>query len=291
MWGADVCVGRTFSVDLAVEDPSGEAVMVALYNYPTLTECDFCNLKEFFPVGCLFAIREPRMKLGSHGTGKMIRVDSSSDVILLKPDHPLLRGVTWKTHPQVPLLIRTSAEEHKQRGTDYFRRGLYLLAACAWSGGLEIDSSMTALRLNRCQAYLSLGWFLAALEDATHVLSSTELDPSLRSKASYRAARAEYGLGHYAEARTRFESIRVDLASQTSWISKCDQRIQEARTGKYDWMQMLKAGQVGVPSLDVADYTGPVVISAAMDRGGGRGVRAAKAIKPGTLLVCFPLDM
>ncbi len=279
---------------MVVEDPSGEAVMLALYNYPTLTECDYRDIKEFFPIGSLLAVREPHMTPASQGPGKAIRVHSASDVVLLRPDHPLLRGVIWETYPRVPLPIRTSAEECKQRGTNYFKRGLYLLAARAWSRGLEIDPSMTVLRLNRCQAYLHLGWFAAAFADATNVLSSSaEVDASLRSKASYRAARAEYGLGRYAEARVRFESIRVDLVAQEQapWISRCDNRIREARMGEYDWMQMRESGQVDVPCLDVADYTGPIVVSVMSNRGGGRGVRAVGAIEPGTLLVSSPLGI
>ena len=95
----------------------------------------------------------------------------------------------------------------EELGNQYFKDGLFVPAALAWSRGLELTPSMHSLRLNRSQAYIKLRWFSAALVDAVHVPSTPESSTETTKKASYRAASAEYGLGRYRDALVRLETL------------------------------------------------------------------------------------
>jgi hypothetical protein len=106
-------------------------------------------------------------------------------------------------------------------------------------------------------------------------------------KASYRAACAEYGIGHYAEALARFEIMAED-DSVASYKSRCHQRLREQLKGEYIWTDMFEHGRAAIPRLDVADFTHPAIQVAQVENiGGGRGIKATCDIEAGTLLVSF----
>jgi hypothetical protein len=282
-----VSVVRRVAVELSVEDPNGDIILLTLYNFPGLFLANAKVLDAHFPIGTVMAIREPWMKIPSTGSyqNTIIRVDSPSDVVILEPSNPVLRGVRWQTTPIVYRHAFESAEQWKGCGNQHFKDGLFVPAALAWSRGLEFDPSLHALRLNRSQAYLKLEWFAAALVDALHVLSAPEKLASTAKKASYRAASAEYGLGRYGDALTRLDLLDEDVDIK-SLKSRCRQRAKEATTGEYAWMDMFRAGQHAVPHLDVAEFVDPAVgVAATPARGGGRGIQSMRDIKAGELLV------
>lgn len=217
-----------------------------------------------------------------------IKVDSPSDIVILEPSNNILQNIRWKTSPAIYRYALTTTAEWKGKGNKYFQDTLFVPAALAWSRGLELDPSSHALRLNRAQAYIKLEWFPAALADAMHVLSTSESLPlSMSTKASYRAASAEYGLGRYSHALDRLETLDEDTNIE-SLKSRCCQRSREAMMGEYLWAEMFRAGQNSVPRLDVAQYTHPALTVVSISaRGGGRGIRAARDIATGDLLVRF----
>lgn len=274
---------RKVGTELAVEDTDGNAVFLALYHFPGLFQATQEALDVFLPLGQILAIREPWMKLPAAGYGhSMIRVDSPSDVIFLCGDEPLARSAVWATPvPRLPH-IEATVSELKSLGTEYFKKKLLIPAARIWSLGIRRNPKSAELRLNRAQAYISLGWYHAALSDALHVLESFSTS-TLATKAAYRAARAEYGLSRYHEALGRFQVIEEDIARD--WETKCRCRIGETENGEYRWVDTFHEGQALVPRLDVASYTGPIQVESLAGRGGGRGVIASRDIQAGDLLV------
>jgi hypothetical protein len=284
-----VIIVRQVAVELSIEDPNGDVILLALYNFPGLFLADAKVLEAHFPIGTIMAIREPWMKFPSTSSQQnaMIRVDSPSDVVIFEPSSPVLQRVKWKTSPIVPRHRFTSAERWKELGNQYFKEDLFIPAALAWSSGLELAPSMHSLRLNRSQAYIKLQWFSAALADAVHVLSTTESPTQTTKKASYRAASAEYGLGRYRDALVRLEILGEDINIK-SFKARCRDRSKEAEIGEYAWMDMFHAGQHAVPHLDVAEFASPAVATATiLTRGGGRGIRAMRDTKAGELLVSW----
>jgi hypothetical protein len=145
---------------------------------------------------------------------------------------------------------------------------------------------MHVLWLNRSQAYIRLGWFSAALKDATHVLAVPDLPVAITSKASYRAACALYGLGRYAGALKLFQAVHGDMET---WKARCQRRLKEAATGDYNWVEMFDEAQKAAPDVDAAEFVGPVEVFSIPLRGGGRGIRATRDILSGELLVRCPV--
>jgi hypothetical protein len=278
---------RRVALQLKVEDPNGDVILVSLYNFPGLFLADLKVLNAHFPIGTVMAIREPWMKMSAASShpSAFIRVDSPSDIVILEPSHPTLHAIRWKTLPVVYRHTLVTALQWKDLGTKFFKDGLFVPAALAWSRGIDNDPSMHTLRLNRSQAYIRLEWFSAALADGTHVLSSLESLPQMEKKASYRAACAEYGLQRYSGTLARLELLEEDTEVK-SLKSRCHQRLLEATKGQYDWLRMFQDGQASVPRLDVAEFVhSAIAVSAIPNRGGGRGIVATHHIRTGDLLV------
>lgn len=261
-------------------------------HFPGLFLANSESLEAHFPLGTVMAIREPRMELcdGSGGlTSKecSIKVESPSDIVFLEPSDPILADVTWGTTPSVYRHAFTAGEQWNNLGTKHFRDNHFMPAAIAWSRGLQQNPSMHSLRLNRCQAYIRLNWFSAALADAVYVLSSPECQVDITTKACYRAACAQYGMGYYSEALSQLEALRdKDDDDLKSLITRCRQRMKETTAGEYAWSEMFTAGQATVPHLDVAEFVSPAISVTSSTRRGGRCIRATRDIKPGELLVC-----
>lgn len=275
---------RKVGTELAVEDVDGNAVFLSLYHFPGLFQATQTVLDAFLPLGQILVIREPWMKLPAAGFGhSMIRVDSPSDVIFLHGDEAVARSAVWPNPVPRPPHAEATTLELKALGTAYFKQKLLIPAARIWSLGIRRDPTYAELRLNRAQAYISLEWYRAALDDALHALESLSTS-NLATKAAYRAARAEYGLSRYHAALGRFQVIEDDAARE--WETKCHRRIQETEDGEYRWIDMFQEGQALVPRLDVASYTGPIKVELVAGRGGGRGVFASRDIQTGELLVC-----
>lgn len=271
---------------MGVEDIEGNVAYLLLSNYPGLLTATIDRLDSQLPLGSILLIREPFMQTWQNdlGISSRIRVDSPSDVHLLEATDPLLQGSSWHTKPVAVYSsqFRTAADL-KQLGTTLFRAAYMIPAAIAWTRGLDIDPLLHDHRLNRCQAYIRLGWFRAALADAQVVLDS-DAPPKIHTKALYRAASAEYNLGQFESALEKLRAI--DNEESVLLATCCEQRIQEVSRGDpaYNWLSMLIAGRATVPKLDVADYVGPVEPRFTNNR---LTMRATRDISTGDLLVSF----
>lgn len=161
-----VLSARTFAVELIVEDRKGDAVFVSIYNYPKLFLPSKDILEAHFSIGDISAIKEPWVKMPAAGYGNpIIRVDSPSDVIFLARDSSQVQRSLWSNPPSI------TAEECRVRGIALFKKGFYIPAARVWSKGLRVDPTVPALYLNRSQAYVKLGWYTRALDDANSALA------------------------------------------------------------------------------------------------------------------------
>ena len=91
------------------------------------------------------------------------------------------------------------------------------------------------LLLNRAQCYLRLGWYNAALVDASKVRSMDGAQTaSLLLKASFRFAKAHYMLGNYEQA-TNILKLFPENEECKDLMIKGRQRLSEQATGQYDW--------------------------------------------------------
>lgn len=271
-----------------VEDTEGDAVGVSIYNFPTALGRSSSYLDPLLPTGAVLAIREPTYKNSTGGSMPFIRVDTPTDVIFLGPGNGIARNVNWigprlLAAPSLP----TTPDPWKTLGNSLFKKDAWFAAALAYTHGISTASGDTVtLYLNRAECFLRLNWFSSALSDAQFVLDAHEVDPNMRHKALHRAAKAQYGRGHYEKAISLFESCltsKADDEGVARWINRSSDRLKEAREGAYNWIEFLTESQTNFHP-DVADYQGPVAVRPIQGR--GRGIVATKDIAIGDLLVC-----
>lgn len=89
-----------------------------------------------------------------------------------------------------------SAEEFKEKGNEFLKKGDMENAVNMYSEGIKLDSNNYVLYSNRCTAYLQLKSFQKAFEDAQKVISLN----SGWAKGYLRCGQALYGLGRLQEA-------------------------------------------------------------------------------------------
>jgi stress-induced-phosphoprotein 1 len=88
------------------------------------------------------------------------------------------------------------AEEHRQKGNELFKKGIFPEALKEYDEGLRRDPDAVTLYSNRSATYIKLGEFLIALKDADKCL---EMDPNF-IKAYSRKGTCHHFLKEYHKA-------------------------------------------------------------------------------------------
>lgn len=145
------------------------------------------------------------------------------------------------------------------------------------------QGDILTIRLNRCQARLSIQCFDHAIEDANAVLNRF---PG-KEKALFRKAEALYQLRRFKETKEVLGHIislypRNEIASHR--MERVDRRLQE-EGGIYDFDNMLKENIQPVKS-DRASYIGSVEVRVCKVKSRGRGLFLTKPVNAGQLLLC-----
>lgn len=161
----------------------------------------------------------------------------------------------------------------------------------SYTKGLRINSDDMALiknlRLNRSQALISVGFHERALEDAEYVLDTID---SMDEKALFRAAKALYLARRFEACKARLTTLvrnYPDNKDAKSNLLNVYKRLEEGRTGNYDFSEMRKlteSVEKGPVKLDYADFVGPVRVQHTKDS--GRGLFTTRDVKFGELLLC-----
>ena len=151
---------------------------------------------------------------------------------------------------------------------------------------INTDEHAQVLLSNRCQARLSNEEYDAAVQDAIAVLAMAPTS----EKALFRAARAYYCLGYFAESTSYLQQLIKLYPGNDSAIKdleRCKIRSRE-QSGDYDFASMLEEAIIKQPSsrLDRATYVGPVKVRECAIKAHGRGLFTTKAVKAGELLLC-----
>eukprot|EP00123_Amoebidium_parasiticum_P010095 comp19887_c1_seq1/m.24073 comp19887_c1_seq1/g.24073 ORF comp19887_c1_seq1/g.24073 comp19887_c1_seq1/m.24073 type:complete len:819 (-) comp19887_c1_seq1:85-2541(-) len=117
---------------------------------------------------------------------------------------------------------RLMAEEVKRKGNDAFQKGDYEEAVRLYSEAIELDSCNQVYFTNRAAAYIKLGLFAKALDDAEAVVEST---PEW-IKGHLRKAEALCGLERYGEALKTCMISRKEVREGSRVILSLDQAIR-----------------------------------------------------------------
>lgn len=274
------------AVNFVVEDPAGNAINLTLYNYPCTLGANLHTTDAIFPIGSILAVREPYLKIATHGRTQSLRVDSPSDLVFIDQSHEALKDVKWTTGGNVagaPVFPK-SADGWKERGATEFKAKRWFCAAISFTEALKLDPTHVLSLLNRAETYLRLEWFNSALNDSEAVLKSELKDDNLLRKAIVRAVKASYYLGRY-EHTIELIDIRPNDPELVPWTEKAQRRLREGSTGEYDWCSLFRQSQGPAARLDAAEFTGPVEVRNPELRNGIRGTYATRDIDIGELLV------
>ncbi|PVG03758.1 SET domain-containing protein [Serendipita vermifera] len=277
------------SATFVVEDTNGWANLMTLYNFPGTCGARGRELDTLFPMYTIMAIREPYLEIQNKKIydRPIIHVECPSDIVFLEPSDPILENVSWKTGPLEPLKLTHSSAEWKEVGDKHFQSGEYFASVVAYSYALEKQSDLVPLLLNRCLAYIRLQAFPSALSDAKAAMELKGISQVNTIKAFYRAALAEYGEGHYDEAKEWYSKClerSPNLEKAKSGYQQCVDRMRE-KAGDFDWKGMVN-GLSSMPyEMEIANFLGPVEVAPICGLRKRKGIVAARDIKAGELLV------
>ena len=113
------------------------------------------------------------------------------------------------------------ADIHKQNGNELLRQNKTLEAIESYSRAIELNPESNIYYANRSQAWLNIPDFEGALKDA---IKSIKLDQSY-TKAHYRKAVANKGLGNYQVALKEFQILQNSNPNNKD----CQKQIQECK--------------------------------------------------------------
>ncbi|TVY37295.1 Protein unc-45-like protein [Lachnellula subtilissima] len=270
---------RQNAIISVVEDETGDASTFSLYQQePEHIRPAGDILKE----NSVLLLKEPYFKVTAGGYG--LRVDHPTDVMWLVDHHPKVPNAWRKSHG----LIGKTVEELKTEGNSYFLSGKYTDAikkySQASSSGLITPEEDELVHNNRALCHLKLGKYDAALKDASFIANHK----SRSDKAHYRGALALYGLGNFEESivwlNRLIESFPESVAAKQGRqeLERVKLRVEEQKTGKYNWKKMYRDAKLG--PVDCATYDTPVEVRQV--EGKGRGLFTNKSVKCGDLLAC-----
>ncbi|GAA5842524.1 hypothetical protein JCM5353_004074 [Sporobolomyces roseus] len=150
-WGAA-------SIRFALEDTTGRAEICEIRYFPLKNIVTGPDLDRILPLGTILFIREPtfRVELSFSGPSlPLISVNSPTDVVFLRPDHPRLETISWSSPSPTPSSPRPV--DFQALGDSLADEGKLQLAVKAYSDGLftSLDSKQKlVIQLSRAKVQL-----------------------------------------------------------------------------------------------------------------------------------------
>jgi tetratricopeptide (TPR) repeat protein len=265
---APACLNAIYVV---IQDENGDVEDLSLYN---MTSNLKANLNEILPIGTILLIKEPYMKYGSADVTSIIRCDSPSDVIFLDESSELLRGSKWFKKCEG----KENYSRLKDEGNQHFYKNKFESALRCYKKAMNIESN-EIIYLNISAAMLKLERYEEAYDYANKSFELVNTD-----KALYRMASSAYNMRNWKLALEKYELIKDKSIINNNEIEQCLMRLEEEKTGNYNWFNILKQREDNPYSkIDVADYHGPIEVKDIENK--GKGYIATRDIKRGELLM------
>ncbi|KAK2598364.1 hypothetical protein N8I77_011784 [Diaporthe amygdali] len=285
-----VLVGKTFcepnhtaSIMNAIEDENGDVDRLAFYNFSRNK-----SVEKILPKDTIIAVKEPYYKSTTDG-GVLVRVDHPSDLVLLKPHSSLIPSSL------APVSKDTlTPAEMKEQGNTAFKRHDWQTAADCYSAALALKENNEDLRRtlhrNRSQARIHLGHYELAIQDAlAAIVQGDGLSEEAKwqnVKTLYRAGRSEYELGDFDKAKEYFGKALQYSSNDECVLAelyRAEKRLEEQRTGNFDFTAMSKSATKNHTILDLASFLSNAKVASAGHR--GRGLFATKHLAPGDVIM------
>ncbi|BGP50496.1 hypothetical protein JCM10450v2_006415 [Rhodotorula kratochvilovae] len=271
-----------------IEDQDGRAETLNLYDYPLHGLRTGEDLDAFFPPGSIFLIREPKFQPARDGAPVHIRVDSPTDVEVLKLNAPILAKVSWATAS--PNKSSVASSDYRKIGNEYVKQGLDLHAIKAYGEGLAVTEDKKEcliLALNRAQASLRIHNFASAYRDTSIVLAYLDMGvegpPRAKTKATLRRAKALEGMRLIDSAMPLYQQLWDDEEDEEAGagLTRLDEMIAERDEGDIAWECMPPED----PHYSHGDFVGPIRIAKMPKREGGRGMITTQDVAAGDVLL------
>lgn len=257
-----------------VEDEDGEVERLEVYLHKTK------GGEDMLEAGPWFKVKEPYFTINEQGE-PTIRVHHPSDLIRM-PDEE--NGKIIRTPQKCKDLGNASLKKKEfWEAHSFYTQGLQSKAKPG-----EDDISKDIYR-NRAHVNLILNRFDEAKADG--IASITGIDDEkhklLDSKANFRAGSAAYSLGEYEESQKLFKTalgLSPDDKDAQTYLRSIDARLNEQRTGEYNFNKMRLKLSKSRSRVDAATFSNRITIGKSPL--GGRGMFAAQDIKAGELILC-----
>ncbi|KAL1590349.1 hypothetical protein WHR41_00638 [Cladosporium halotolerans] len=234
----------------------------------------------------VFTVKEPYFTL-SDDNEPTLRIDHPSDLVVEVKE--VAANVAGSAVEQ--------ATKCKEEGNAALKRKELIDAHAKYSQGLHelrnghaLDDKLSFdIHRNRAHVNLQLSRMDEAKADG--IAAVTGIDDArhkdLDSKAYFRAACAAYNLGQWEESKNLFESQQKlapgDKDAATN-LEKLAARLNEQKTGEYDFKKIRNALSKLRPRADAADYDGHT--ERKESKGHGFGLFATKDIEEGAIIIC-----
>ncbi|KAL8837551.1 MAG: hypothetical protein Q9176_005607 [Flavoplaca citrina] len=243
---------------------------------------------EPYAIAQYIVLKEPLCKETGDGHPAVVILHLSDVTVLSQSD--LMLPSVWQ------LTEVHSALQLKKLGNLHMKREAYYKAIECYNRGLNCTEStdlVEVLRLNRCQARVSIQSYETALDDAQFILAncSTGVRSPKYEKVLLLYTRALYELRRYEECIVKlaeFRELYPDNKLAIDDYRRCQQRLEEAATGQYDFArwtarvaQKVKKGEP--PLIDAATYQGPITVRQSKY---GCGLFTSHNVEAGDLLLC-----
>ncbi|MCJ1309959.1 hypothetical protein MMC25_003620 [Agyrium rufum] len=264
---------RDLIITTIVEDEQGTVTYLVLDRQYPEDEAD-----TLIPSDGVIIVKEPFYTI-TNGGRRCILVDHPDDLELLLPTDPRIPS-KWRQP------VRTS-KEYNIIGNIAFREGKPRKAIVNYSSALSLANTGAderSIRSNRTAANFQLLCYDSVLEDIVWIKRKVPLKEALL----IRATNASYNLRRFDDSLHYLKKLKKTFPTSENLrdrFSRVLQRIKERTYGHYDFEAWGKIPPTAsAPTMDVADYIGPIERRQTEDR--GRGTFAKRAISPGELLLC-----
>ncbi|EFA83360.1 TPR domain protein [Heterostelium album PN500] len=275
------------AIQVLIEDQNGvydEILDLSVYNAILPGKKKVIDeIEDMFPIGVIFAVKEPYFKVASSG-GLFIRVDDPNDIeFIFDPYHPLICNKQWKKI--LKLSLPRDVNGWRERGNQYFVNRNFDKALEYYCSGLALDPKHPLLLSNKMAALIELKRYIECIQTGVELLSrQASLVPLSQEKLLIRLGKSYYLVGLYEKSMEIYEKLVKIVPNNNQYptlIKQCKVRIVERDQGRFDFKAISDAFK-STGEVDCSEYIGPLKMTKTKH---GRGLAVTQDVEAGTLLL------
>ncbi|SCV72082.1 BQ2448_4776 [Microbotryum intermedium] len=261
-------------VVFAFEDRSGIADMLHVSDWPLGPITAGTELGIIFPLGQVIGVKIASRLIMP--ISAFLFCPSPTDMVMLEPSHPLVRGATWTAAPPGP--VPSLDEDYKALGNAAFARKQWRGAIKLYSTGIDLDALKVIELVEKAPK--------SQLEsDPDAIKDWLEKAWCRRAVAEERACNLELARVSYRKVKSFGRTLKAE-AEQS--IARVELMLKQSRTGEhYPWLELYERSlrTDEDPRMPAGSYIGPIRVVDKLDGRGVRGTIATRDIQVGVLVL------